>query len=114
MHLGRRSVTVARQQGRGFNAVGKQAREGVDFASPEGLAERLLQAAKAVEGCGHWSVVMDSCWLPVTTFATLDQAWTPAELKDVARHPGASLYSATHAPWVAQSSYLPGDSAATV
>lgn len=114
IHLGRRHAWVIRQQASTMALVGEVSLDGIELTAPEGLSARLLDLAQAVQGRTRWTLLLDSCWLPITTFPTLDQAWMPHELKALACHRWATLYGEAHAPWVAQTSYLPGDASATV
>lgn len=113
IHLGRRHATVIRRRRAAMDVVSEVSLEGIELTTPEGLSPRLLDVAQSVPGRNHWTLLLDSCWLPITTFPTVDQTWMPHELKALACHRWATLYGDAHAPWVAQTSYLPGDASAT-
>lgn len=96
-----------------MDLVSESSLDGVELSAPEGLSARLLDAARSVPGRSRWTLLLDSCWLPITTFPTLDQAWMPHELKALACHRWTTLYGEAQGPWLAQTSYLPGDATAT-
>lgn len=114
IHVGRQKATAIRHDGRSTEALSECPLDGLDISTPEGMAPRLIDMAKLITGKPKWVLLMDSCWLPVTTFDTLVQPWMPAEIKELARHRWESLYGREHGPWSSQTNYLPGDTAATV
>ena len=113
LHLGRYKATVIRRRGVHLELISECSLEGVELSGPEGLSAQLLTAAQSVPGRSHWTLLLDSCWLPITTIQTADQAWMPHELKALACHRWATLYGDALGPWLAQTSYLPGDLTAT-
>lgn len=113
LHLGRHKATVTRRRGVHLEQVSECSLEGVELSAPEGLSAQLLNAAQSVQGRSHWTLLLDSCWLPITTIQTANEAWMPHELKALACHRWTTLYGDALGPWLAQTAYLPGDLTAT-